>query len=483
MNKGAKVCITAGQLVILTTVAVTSLRGLPAAAEYGLGSITVYLIPAIVFLIPTALVAAELATGWKGGVFRWVGAALGDRLGFVSIWLQWIQNVVWFPVQLAFCAAALAYVVGSDSLANNGFFTFACIVVFYWASTLLTLRGGNLFAKVGSIGGIVGTIIPGALLIVFGVMWIATGQPSQAELTPQALASPFEPSGSGIMGFLAPLVLIVSNVLSFAGMEVNAVHAGDMKDPGREYPRAIFLAVGLILLMFILPTVAIAFIVPASSLGLTTGILDAFDLYLKHWNLGLLTPVVALMIVLGALASVVTWIAGPSKGLLMAGETGLLPKGLQKRNKAGVQVGILVPQGIIVTALACVFLVPGQGVSSGFIMLVDMAAALYLIMYMMMFVSAIRLRRTHPEVERAYRVPALTLVAGVGLVGCALAFLLGFIPPAQLPLPDMPSWAYSLIMAAVVIALGCPPFIFYACKKPSWRLEDATTLGEGGDEG
>ena len=471
MGKQGKAFITAGQLIVLTTVAVAGLRSLPASAEYGLGSITVYLIPAVVFLIPTALVAAELATGWKGGVFAWVGEALGDRAGFVAIWLQWIQNVVWFPVQLAFCAAALAYMVGSDALANSGLFTFACIVVLYWGATLLTLRGGNLFAKVGSAGGIVGTLVPGALLIVFGAAWLATGQPSQAELAPAALASPFESSGGGIMGFLAPLVLVVSNVLAFAGMEVNAVHAGEMRDPGREYPRAIFVAVVLIVLVLVLPTLAIAFIVPSGSLGLTTGILDAFELYLSHWNLGFLTPAVALLIVFGALASVVTWIAGPSKGLLMAGETGLLPKALQKRNKHGVQVGILVPQGVIVTLLSSVFLVPGEGVSSAFIMLVNMAAALYLIMYVMMFVSALRLRRTRPDVKRAYRVPALGLVAGVGLAGCALAFVLGFIPPAQLPISNMPAWAYTAIMAAVVVVLGCPPLIFYACKKPSWRTD------------
>ena len=469
MSKQTKTYITAGQLIMLTTVAVAGLRSLPASAEYGLGSITVYLIPAVVFLIPTALVAAELATGWKGGVFAWVGEALGARAGFVAIWLQWIQNVVWFPVQLAFCAAAIAYVTGSDALANSGLFTFACIVVLYWGATLVTLRGGNLFAKFSSIGGIVGTIIPGALLIVFGIVWIATGQPSQASLSPAELASPFTPSGSGIMGFLAPLVLIVSNVLAFAGMEVNAVHAGEMRDPGREYPRAIFIAVALILLVLILPTLAIAFIVPSASLGLTTGILDAFNLYLQHWGLGFLTPVIALMIVVGALASVVTWIAGPSKGLLMAGETGLLPKALQKRNKAGVQVGILIPQGIIVTLLACVFLVPGEGVSSAFIMLVNMAAALYLIMYLMMFISALRLRRTKAGVKRAYRVPAIGFVAGVGIVGCALAFVLGFIPPAQLPISGMPAWAYTAIMAAVVIVLGCPPLIFYALRKPSWK--------------
>ncbi len=95
--------------------------------------------------------------------------------------------------------------------------------------------------------------------------------------------------------------------------------------------------------------------VPPSTLGLTSGITAAFEVFFLHWHVNWLTPVLSLMVVLGALASVVTWIAGPIKGLLIAGRTGLLPVGLQKRNAAGMQQGILVPQGLIVTALAAIF--------------------------------------------------------------------------------------------------------------------------------
>src|SRR5689334_9267837 len=74
--------MSVAQLAMLTVVAVASLRSLPAMAGYGLGSITLFIIPAIFFLIPVALVAAELATGWKGGVFTWVRMAFGERWGF-----------------------------------------------------------------------------------------------------------------------------------------------------------------------------------------------------------------------------------------------------------------------------------------------------------------------------------------------------------------------------------------------------------------
>ncbi len=446
-----------GQLALLTLVVVASLRSLPAMAIYGLGSVTLYIIPAIFFLIPTALVAAELATGWKGGVYEWVREAFGNRWGFTAVWLQWIQNVVWYPTQIAFIAAALAFVFVDPSLSSSGLFTAIVILVLYWGSTLVTLRGGNLFARLGSWGGILGTLVPAVILIVFGFIWLGTGEKSQVPLDAAAVIPPF----TG----LASIVLIVSNVLAYAGMEVNAVHVNQMKDPGRGYPRSVLLASLLILLVFILPTIAISIAVPEKQLGLTNGIMLAFDTYFQTWDLGWGTPVVSALIALGALASVITWIAGPSKGLLAAAETGLLPPMLQKRNKAGVQSGILMLQGTIVTALAAIFIVV-PNVSAAFVALVDMAAAIYLIMYMFMFASAIVLRRRQPDVKRTYRVPAMNLVAGAGFVGCLAAFVLAFIPP-QGSAAFSPA-VYPWVVGLVVVVLGAPPLIFYALRRPEW---------------
>ncbi|MFK4729614.1 amino acid permease [Agromyces mediolanus] len=462
-----------GQLALLTLVVVASLRSLPAMAVFGLGSITLYLIPAIFFLIPTALVAAELATGWKGGVYIWVREALGNRWGFTAVWLQWIQNVVWYPTQLSFIAAALAFVFFDPSLSNSGFFTAVVILVLYWGSTFITLRGGNLFAKLGSWGGILGTLLPAALLIVFGAIWVFSGEKSQVPLEASAIIPPF----TG----LASIVLIVSNVLAYAGMEVNAVHVNQMKDPGRGYPRSVLLASVLILAVFILPTLAISVAVPQKELGLTNGIMLAFGEYFQHWGMGeWATAVVSALIAAGALASVITWVAGPSKGVLAAAETGLLPPLLQKRNKEGVQSGILMLQGTIVTVLAAIFIIVPD-VSSAFVALIDMAAALYLIMYMMMFASAIVLRRTQPDVKRAYRVPALDFVAGVGFLACLAAFLLAFIPPDGFS--AFSPAAYPWIVGVVIVVLGVPPLIFYAVRRPSWdRRSDADKQKHGTHE-
>lgn len=163
-----------------------------------------------------------------------------------------------------------------------------------------------------------------------------------------------------------------------------------------------------------------------------------------------------------------------SKGLLLAGETGVLPKVLQRRNKAGVQEGILVLQAIIVTLLAAIFLLV-HNVSAAFFTLVDMAAALYLIMYMFMFASAILLRRNKPDVHRSFRAPAMTTIAVIGFLASLAAFALGFVPPTGLA--GISTSTYPYVMVAVIVILGAPALIFYKVKKPSWvthKFDDQT---------
>jgi putative glutamate/gamma-aminobutyrate antiporter len=456
-----KKAISWSTMAILTATAVASVRGLPAMAVYGWGSIGLYVIPAILFMVPIALVAAELASGWKGGVFVWVKEAYGDRIGFSAIWQQWIQNVVWYPAQLAFFASALAYVF-NPALANNGIFTGLVILVVYWLSTLIAFRGVEAFAAVGSKGFIVGTAIPAAGLVVFALLFMMKG--GQSDLTPVSQAQ-FLPTFTGI----ASIVLIVSNFLSYAGMEMNAVHVNEMDNPGKSFPKAIGLATIVILLVFIFPTLAISVGVPSSSINLTQGVLQAFDVFFSYLGIPWGTTVMALLIVVGILASVVTWIPGPSRGLLLVGKEGYLPVALQKTNKQGMQVNIMIVQGIIVTALALLFAL-SSSVQSVFWIFSAMAVQLYLIMYMIMFLAAMRLRKIRPDVERGFKTPAMSLVGWVGFFASLAAFLIGFVEPSGNSFPQM---TYTLILVVGIIVLGCGPFILYSLRKPSWRtVED-----------
>ncbi|MBP2134197.1 putative glutamate/gamma-aminobutyrate antiporter [Methanomicrobium sp. W14] len=459
-------------MALLTTVAVASIRGLPAMAPYGLSSIVLYVIPAIVFLIPTALVSAELASGWEGGIFGWVYAAYGGRAGMVAIWQQWIQNVVWFPVQLAFFAAAVAYIF-NPSLAQNGVFVGFIIIVVYWIANLIALRGVKTFSEIGSKGLIIGTLLPVLVLVILAVIFVFTGGKTDIPVS----ASGFVPMWAGI----GSVVLIISNFLSFAGMEMNAVHVTDMHKPAKNYPKSILMASVLILLIFIPGTLAISACLPASGIDLTTGVFQAFDVLFAHVGISWGASVMACLVVIGVLASVVTWIPGPSRGLLFVGKEGYLPPWLQRTNKAGMQENIMAVQGIIVTVLALFYaLIPSVG--EAFWILSAMAVQLYLIMYVMMFMTAMKLRKSAPDTKRGFKVPAMRFVASVGVIASILAFFIGFIQPSG---ENLNPFFYAGILLIGIIVLGSGPFILHEYKKPGWDLRPKDSAGDSpsGSEG
>jgi putative glutamate/gamma-aminobutyrate antiporter len=455
-------------LAFMTTSSVASLRSAPTMAVYGLTCVFLYLLPAIVFLLPQALVAAELASGWSGGVFRWVSEGLSAKWGLLAVWCQFAMTIFYYPTLLGFVASTLAYVFNPD-LADNGVYTGVVIVVVFWLGVFMSARGGTGgIAKLASSGLLVGTLIPGALLVILGVIYLLQGNASAAPMN----ASHLLPEWTGI----ASLVLIVNNFLSYSGMEMNAVHVSSLRDPGSEFPRAMFLAIGLVLMIFILPALAISWVIPADQLSLTAGVMQAFDGFFAYFDLQKLVPIVAIALVCASLGGMLTWLAGPSKGLLLiARREGYLPPFFQHQNENEVPVNILVVQGGVTTIIALLYaLVPS--VSSAYWILSVMTTQIYLIVYLLMFIAAVRLRRNKPEVKRGYTAPALTLLCATGFIASVMAIIIGFVPPSQFE--NNSAGLYALLILAGTALLGLlPPWLFLRLRKPSWKVteEEATS--------
>src|SRR5271166_3641047 len=243
--KGARKYVTWTALALMTTGSVASLRSAPTMAVFGLASVFLYVIPAIVFFVPPSLVSAELASGWKGGVYHWVTEGISAPMGLLAIWCQFAMTIFYYPALLAYVASTIAYIINPD-LANSGVYTAAIIIVLYWGSVLVSSHGVKVIAKLASQGTVIGTLIPGAILVVMGLVFLLQGNHSAAPMNAHHLL----PAWTGLAG----LVLIVNNFLAYSGMEMNAVHVDEMEKPGSEYPKSIFLAMVLVLAIFILPT-------------------------------------------------------------------------------------------------------------------------------------------------------------------------------------------------------------------------------------
>ncbi|MFC9702372.1 APC family permease [Streptomyces sp. NPDC056943] len=468
-TRPAPTTLTWVTLALMTTASVASLRAAPTMAVYGLACVFLYLVPAIVFLLPTALVSAELASGWNGGVYRWVSEGLSKPLGFLAVWCQFAMTIFYYPSLLGFVASTIAFII-DPALASSGPYTAIVIVVLYWSGVWVSSRGTKALAGLASGGLIIGTLIPGTLLVVLGMVFLAQGNPSAAPMT----ASNLLPQWTG----LASLVLIVNNFLSYSGMEMNAVHVSSLKNPAKEYPKSMFLAMGLVLLIFILPALAISWVVPADQLSLTAGVMQAFDAFFSYFGIGWLTPIAAVALVSASLAGMLTWLAGPSKGLLeISRQEGYLPPFLQKLNKNGIQQNILVTQGIVTTIIALGYaLIPN--VSSAYWIFSVITTQVYLIVYLLMFAAAMRLRKNQPDHPRGYRAPALNVLCVTGLLASLAALCIGFVPSSQFGSGSV--WAYIAIVGGGLVILGfLIPWAFLKFRKPSWKTAPATTPSEG----
>ena len=466
--KAKNTTLSVFMLAMMNVAIILSLRGLPLMAKEGLSLLFYLSLITLVFIIPTSLISAELATGWPtgGGVYSWVKEAFGKHAGFTAIWLQWSQNVIWYSTILAFAAGALSYLFLDPSLAGSKWFIVAVILIIYWGSTLINLRGLVASGWLSSVGVICGSIVPGVFIIFLGFFWFIKGNP----LAFMSDSAPFLPDFTKFDN----LSLLAGVVLLFSGMEVTAVHALEVKNPSRDYPRAIFLSALLVLIVFTLGSLAIAAVIPAQDISLTAGLMQAFQHLLILFNMEWLLPILGLLIAFGAIGSVAAWVVGPSKGLFATAKEGALPPFLQKKNKNNVPINILLIQGVLVTAVTFVFLLM-PNVSSAFFLLTALTAILYLIMYIMLFATALRLRYSAPDVERAYKIPGgkigMWLISSIGIVGALFAIAVGFFPPAQLTIGS-PLFYVSFLIVGIILFLGAPILIFHF-RKPSWRVNNA----------
>lgn len=445
-------------LAMLMVASVGSIAQLSDSASFGLGAVTVYLLPALLFLLPVGLVSAELATSHEGGIFIWVRSAFGDRTGFQATWFVFMNSVTLYPSLLSFGAASLANAMGRPDLATNGAYMGAVVLVVFWLATWVVSRGLKSSTGISNIGLGLGTIVPALFLIFFMFAWLVDSKPSQIAFSVDGLTPPF----TG----LSSIALVVGTFVAFAGLEVNAVHIARMKGPPKNYLKAVVMAAAFVFSIYLAGSLAISVAVPDASLELTSGASQAFLVYADGFGVPALSNVLSGLLVLGALAASIAWIGGPSRSMWLVGRAGYLPKRLQRTNGNDIQISLLLLQGAIVSVLSFVFVVL-PNTSAAFALLQDVSISLYMLMYVCMFASAIRLRRTQPEVPRPIRIKGLPAIAVVGILAAVSAIVLGLTPPAGYS--SLSAGAYAAIVATGVIVLALPPQLIYRFRKPSWQ--------------
>ena len=469
-GKNKKNYISTVELTIMTFVIIAGLGNDPQQAFYGMSSITYYLIAFIFFFIPTGMVAAELATGWpqRGGIFRWVGEGLGKGWAFLCLVILWFQVTFNMGAGMPNFAATILFYTPHYKEAlkfvnapTHELLIMCIFLALFWICTWLATRGTKVFANFTKYSVVIGTFIPLAVMAILIFVWLGEGHKPAIPMHAKDLI----PKWNGI----GTLALVAGVLFSYAGIDMNAAHIDELRHPSKQYIISIFTSGILAFIVFVVGTIIIAMVIPEKQLNVISALFVLFHDLGATIGAPWLYLIFIYINFLSTLAFWVTNMAGPSFMLGQAGQCGFLPKWLQNYNKYGMPSRMMYFQAICTTAVAfLVVLLPN--VEGFFIMLTQTVTILFLIYYIIMFVTFIRLRYSQPNRPRLFKVPGgmfgAWLVTIVGIVMCLFGIVVAFVPPAQISKEVGSGTNYVTIIAILIlVVLGAAWLLYLISKK------------------
>ena len=266
---------------------------------------------------------------------------------------------------------------------------------------------------------------------------------------------------------LPTLVVFVSFILAYMGVETSASHANEMENPKKDYPLAMFVLVILAIILDTFGGLTVATTVPQQGLSLNTGVIQSLEFLLRHIDpsLAWVAKILAILVCLGVIGEIASWVTSPSKALHVAAEEGLLPEYFAKENAHGVPAHLMIANGIVATIWAAVFTLSGGGNNLSFLAAMSLTVVIYLMLYFMFFAGYLKLVFKDESLERAYQVPGgkvvKVIVACLGLLTSLFAFCISFVPPASIAAGQHGIYETILIVSYLIVLVI--PFTIYAC--------------------
>ncbi len=448
----------------------------PTFATSGFSLVFFLLLGGILWFIPVGLCAAEMATveGWEeGGVFTWVSNTLGEKWGFAAISFGYLQIAVGFIPMLYFVLGALSYILNWPALNEDPLTKTIAALIILWGLAFTQFSGTKYTAQIAKLGFFGGILLPAAFLVVLAIGYLSSGAPLAIEMSAATFFPDFTQIGT--------LVVFVAFILSYMGVEASATHVNEMKNPGRDYPLAMLLLMIAAICLSSIGGLSVASVIPHAEINLSAGVVQTFKVLITHYGAGFewAVRIVAALLVLGVLAEIASWIVGPSRGMYVTAQKGILPASFAKVNKNGVPVTLVISQLLLTSVALIVLTNTGGGSNMSFLIALALTVVIYLCSYFLLFLGYIHLVRKQPEKKRSFNVPGgngfKILVASVGFAISAVAFVVSFFPPSSLPGASADETYVILLVVSFVIVFALP-FIIYAVHDKRGKKTNVTLV-------
>jgi amino acid transporter len=406
-------------------------RWISAAGHTGTSSISLWVIAAVFFFVPGAFVINELSSRFpeEGGLYVWAKEAFGDFHGFVAGWTYWIYTVFYFPGLLLASASMSAYIMGGGGarLAQDRSFLITVSLALLLIAVLLNIIGLNIGKWLQNAGG-VGTYLPLMMLVgVAGLVYLKHGS-----VTHFTMANMMPTWNWDTVNFWSQIAF------AFTGLELVSAMSGEVRNPRRTLPRAVFGAGALIALMYIVGTFAILTLAPAGDLDPKSGVFHAITIGSVALKIGFLGILAALLVSVGNAGGVGSTVAGIARVPFVVGIDRYLPAAFGKIHPRWKTpyVSILVQAGVS-GAILLLIQIKSDTVQAAYQVLIDAAIILYFIPFLYMFLAVIKLakRKDRQENEHAVLIPGgklgLWLSGGLGFVVVLIGIFVSLVPPGD----------------------------------------------------
>lgn len=456
--------LTLRDLALFNIVAVLSLRWTATAAAAGPSSLTLWVLAGLLFFIPQGLAVSHLSTRFphEGGIYLWTKQAFGEGHGFLCGWCYWINNILYYPNLLMSTAVIGTYIIGrgDTSLMENWTYILIATLTALWLAVWLNVIGlktGRWLQNVGALG----TYIPGAVLVGFGLHAALTRGPA----TPITLET-ITPNLSD----MSALNLWASIAFAYAGLELCAVMGGEIKNPRRTLPRSIYVAAPFIAFLYIAGTASVLWLVPSSDVHVVSGFFQAMAAGARDLGgLAWIIPVAATLYVLGNIGGLGAWLTGPARVAFVIGLDRYFPPAFGRVHpRWKTPYVVILTQGVLATVfLLLSVLGRGTTVEKAYLIVLDTMLLIYFIPYIYLFICylVVRMKERMPGASTGQGGKVTAWVIGLsGLLLTLGAMFVATIPPTDTAEP----WLFRLKViggAALFVFLG--GVVYWRGRRPA----------------
>jgi amino acid transporter len=405
-------------------------RWIAAAGHNGTSSISLWVLAALFFFVPGALVINELSSRFpqEGGLYAWSREAFGPFHGFIAGWTYWIYTVFYFPGLLLASASMSAYIVGGRgaALAQDRTFLLSVSLGMLLIAVLLNIVGLNVGKWLQNAGG-VGTYAP--LVILVGVAaFVCLRHGSATRFT---LGNMLPTWNWDTVNFWSQIAF------AFTGLELVSAMSEEVRDPRRTLPRAVFGAGAMIALAYIVGTFAILSLVPAAQIDPQSGVFNAITIGSVALKLGALGILAAILVTAGNAGGVGSTVAGIARVPFVVGIDSYLPAAFGKIHPKWKTPWVSI---LVQAAISGAILLGSQineSTRGAYQFLIDAAIILYFIPFLYMFAAVIKLARRPDRTDNPHAVlvpggvAGAWLCGGLGFVVVLVGILVSLVPPGD----------------------------------------------------